>query len=135
MRLFGTCLIVLAVALATGTRAWSASYAKGVDVSNWQGTVDWIQVGDDGYTFMFAKATEGTTFTDITYAVNRAGAQGVGMRLGAYHFARPAGSGDAARRARSRRQITSSTSRSRRAETCLPFSTWKPTAGSHPRRS
>ena len=41
-------------------------------------TVDWLQVGDDGYTFMFAKATEGTTFTDITYSVNRAGASGVG---------------------------------------------------------
>ncbi len=96
MRLFATCLMVVVVALATGTRACAATFAKGVDVSNWQGTVDWIQVGDDGYTFMFAKATEGTTFTDITYAVNRAGAQGVGMRLGAYHFARPAGSGDAA---------------------------------------
>ena len=95
MRLSLTCLVVLAAGLMLAAPAGAQTYANGVDVSNWQGMVDWIQVGDDGYTFMFAKATEGTTFTDITYAVNRAGAQGVGMRLGAYHFARPAGTGDA----------------------------------------
>jgi len=92
----GRTIAVLAAALALCAPAAAATYAKGVDVSNWQGAVDWLQVGDDGYSFMFAKATEGTTFTDITYAVNRAGVQGVGLRLGAYHFARPAGSGDAA---------------------------------------
>jgi GH25 family lysozyme M1 (1,4-beta-N-acetylmuramidase) len=96
MPLLGTCLIAVAAALATCAPAGAVTFATGVDVSNYQGTIDWIQVGGDGNTFVFAKATEGTTFTDITYAVNRAGAQGVGLRLGAYHFARPAGSGDAA---------------------------------------
>jgi len=86
---------VLAAALALCAPAAAATYAKGVDVSHWQSTIDWLQVGGDGYSFMFAKATEGTTYTDITYAINRAGAQGVGLRLGAYHFGRPAGSGDA----------------------------------------
>lgn len=72
--------------------ATAATYAKGVDVSNYQGTVDWLQVSGAGYTFAFAKASEGTTFTDVTYALNRSGTSGIGMRLGAYHFARPAGS-------------------------------------------
>ncbi|HEX7525125.1 MAG TPA: glycoside hydrolase family 25 protein, partial [Gaiellaceae bacterium] len=94
--MIGRSIAVLVAALALCAPAAAATFAKGVDVSNWQGAVDWLQVGDDGYSFMFAKATEGTTFTDITYAVNRAGVQGVGLRLGAYHFARPAGSGDAA---------------------------------------
>jgi GH25 family lysozyme M1 (1,4-beta-N-acetylmuramidase) len=95
-RLIGTGLAAVAAALLLSPPAGAVTYAKGVDVSNWQGSVDWLQVGDDGYSFMFAKATEGTTFTDITYAVNRAGVQGVGLRLGAYHFARPAGASDAA---------------------------------------
>jgi GH25 family lysozyme M1 (1,4-beta-N-acetylmuramidase) len=76
--------------------AGAATYARGIDVSNWQGSIDWLQVAGDGYTFAFAKATEGTGFTDVTYAVNRAGTQGLGLRIGAYHFARPEGSGDAA---------------------------------------
>jgi GH25 family lysozyme M1 (1,4-beta-N-acetylmuramidase) len=73
----------------------AATYAKGVDVSNYQGSIDWLQVAGDGYSFAFAKASEGTTFTDITYALNRTGAPGVGVRLGAYHFARPSGTSDA----------------------------------------
>jgi GH25 family lysozyme M1 (1,4-beta-N-acetylmuramidase) len=78
------------VLVATG-----ATYAQGVDVSNWQGSIDWLQVSSSGYTFAFAKATENTSFTDITFALNRTGTSGVGLRLGAYHFARPSGTSDA----------------------------------------
>src|SRR5919109_1451709 len=85
-------LIALAalVLVATG-----ATYAQGVDVSNWQGSIDWLQVSSSGYTFAFAKATENTNFTDVTFALNRTGTNGVGLRLGAYHFARPSGTSDA----------------------------------------
>ena len=87
-------LAVAAAGLAAAPGAGAASYAKGLDVSHWNGSVDWIQVVGGGYTFLFAKATEGTTLTDPTYAINRAGTNGIGMRFGAYHFARPGGSGD-----------------------------------------
>jgi len=88
-------LALVAAALVAPAAANAASYAKGIDVSNWNGSIDWIQVAGDGYSFLFAKATEGTTFTDVTYAINRAGTQGLGLRLGAYHFARPVGTSDA----------------------------------------
>src|SRR5436305_840643 len=79
------------VLLASG-----ATFAKGVDVSNYQGSsIDWPQVAAAGYTFAFAKASEGTTFTDATYASNRTGTRSAGLLLGAYHFARPAGTNDA----------------------------------------
>jgi lysozyme len=78
--------------LALVVVATAATYAKGVDVSNYQGTIDWLSVSGAGYSFAFAKASEGTTFTDVTYALNRSGTNGIGMRLGAYHFARPTGS-------------------------------------------
>jgi len=89
----GSRVIALA-ALVLVTSA--ATYDKGVDVSNHQGSaIDWPQVAGAGYTFAFAKASEGTTFTDVTYALNRSGANAAGIVLGAYHFARPAGTGDA----------------------------------------
>jgi GH25 family lysozyme M1 (1,4-beta-N-acetylmuramidase) len=94
-----TAVAVLAAALVLCAPAGAATHAKGLDVSHWQGPIDWLQVAGAGNTFVFAKATEGTTITDVTYAINRAGAQGVGMELGAYHFARPGGSTDAARTA------------------------------------
>ena len=87
-------VLVLAAAVASGAQA--ATYAKGVDVSHWQGPIQWLQVAGASYTFAFGKATEGKTLVDPTYSINRSGAETVGLRFGAYHFARPGGAGDAA---------------------------------------
>ena len=62
----------------------------GIDVSNNNGTVDWAAVARSGVTFAFLKATEGLTFADGTYASNRTAAKAHGIKVGAYHFARPA---------------------------------------------
>jgi GH25 family lysozyme M1 (1,4-beta-N-acetylmuramidase) len=88
-------LAALAIAGALAAPAGAATYASGVDVSHYQGLVNWTQVAAKSYRFTFQKATEGTTFVDATYPVNRAGAEGMGLRFGAYHFARPAGTGPA----------------------------------------
>ncbi len=86
--------LLAAAALAGSARAQTAP--TGIDVSNWQGRIDWVKVAGGGYRFAFAKATEGTTFDDATYPLNRSGTAAVGLRIGAYHFARPTGSTDAA---------------------------------------
>lgn len=62
---------------------------EGIDVSHWQGTIDWNQVAASGKRFAFMKASEGTTLVDDTYAGNRAQAKALGLYVGAYHFARP----------------------------------------------
>ena len=85
---------LVAVALPGGAAA--ATRAKGIDVSHWNGVIDWIRVAGSGYRFVFGKATEGFTLIDPTYSVNRAGTEGFGLRFGAYHFARPSGGSDAA---------------------------------------
>ncbi|WP_285774657.1 GH25 family lysozyme [Microtetraspora sp. NBRC 13810] len=64
----------------------------GIDVSNWQGAVDWARHARDGVAFGFAKASEGGTFTDKWFARNWAGMRENWMVCGAYHFARPDGS-------------------------------------------
>ncbi len=61
----------------------------GVDVYSGNGTINWNLVHGAGYTFAYAKATEGIGYTDsqyLNYAVNGVNA---GMKMGAYHFARP----------------------------------------------
>ncbi len=88
-------LALATLALAGGAQA-QPSLLSGIDVSNWQHQIDWLAVAGTGQSFVFAKATEGTTFTDVTFALNRSGATGIGLRFGAYHFARPSGSSDAA---------------------------------------
>lgn len=61
----------------------------GIDVSHWNGTIDWDQVAASGKRFAFAKATDGSDYVDPTYATNKAGATANGVVFGAYHFARP----------------------------------------------
>jgi len=61
----------------------------GIDVSHWQGTIDWNQVYDAGYRFAFAKATESTTYVDDYFDTNMQNGHAAGLYMGAYHFARP----------------------------------------------
>ncbi|CAN5723741.1 hypothetical protein BH18ACT15_BH18ACT15_13970 [soil metagenome] len=85
----------LAWGLAPGSPGLSSAAASrflpGVDVSHWQGDIDWARVARAGYRFAFVKATEGRTYSDPLYEANRSGAGRVGVRFGAYHFARPGG--------------------------------------------
>lgn len=61
----------------------------GIDVSHYQGAIDWTQVAASGVRFAFAKATQGQNYVDPTYATNEAGAAAAGIAFGAYDFAHP----------------------------------------------
>ena len=65
------------------------TYLEGIDVSHWQGGIDWSGVAYAGKSFAIMKATEGQTFADSKYAWNHASARAYGIRVGAYHFANP----------------------------------------------
>lgn len=67
----------------------AGSTIKGVDVSHFDGTVDWAAARRDGITFAIIKATEGTTFVDNRFATNWTNTQANGIVHGAYHFFRP----------------------------------------------
>jgi GH25 family lysozyme M1 (1,4-beta-N-acetylmuramidase) len=69
--------------------ASQSSYVEGIDVSKWQGTIDWGLVRASGKRFAIAKATEGVGYEDSQYDANKAGAMANGLAFGAYHFARP----------------------------------------------
>lgn len=59
---------------------------KGVDVSNYQGQIDWQTLADENISFAFIKATEGSTFVDKCFAYNFKEAQDTNLAVGAYHF-------------------------------------------------
>lgn len=58
----------------------------GVDVSSYQGVVDWHTLARQGVDFAFIKATEGSLLQDKQFTVNWTGAAEAGVRSGAYHF-------------------------------------------------
>jgi lysozyme len=59
---------------------------RGIDISHYQGAIDWSKVKTDGLSFVYVKATEGADGVDDDFAANWAGAKGAGLARGAYHF-------------------------------------------------
>ena len=59
---------------------------RGVDVSAYQGKIDWQTLASQGIDFAFIKATEGSGFTDKRFEYNYSEAQKTDLRIGAYHF-------------------------------------------------
>jgi lysozyme len=58
----------------------------GIDVSKWQGKIDWASVKAAGTQFAFIKATEGGDHVDERFSENWHGARQAGVPRGAYHF-------------------------------------------------
>ena len=58
----------------------------GVDVSKYQGDIDWPELRRHGASFAFIKATEGDDHSDVSFRRNWDGAAHAGIPRGAYHF-------------------------------------------------
>ncbi len=58
----------------------------GVDVSRWQGDIDWVKLRSQGANFAFIKATDGGDHLDPMFMKNWRGADAAGIKRGAYHF-------------------------------------------------
>ncbi|HXG79785.1 MAG TPA: GH25 family lysozyme [Methyloceanibacter sp.] len=69
-----------------GVAAAHAMPIQGIDVSYWQGDIDWTKVREAGIHFAFIKATEGGDHLDPKFAENWEAAKRAGIARGAYHF-------------------------------------------------
>ena len=94
-------LILLAVLLAgTGAGGWlvytgrirlnhpseSRYPVRGVDVSHYQGKIDWHVLSAQSIHFAYIKATEGSSLVDEYFAQNWKDAHETPLYVGAYHF-------------------------------------------------
>lgn len=59
---------------------------RGIDVSHYQGEIDWDTLAKEDIQFAYIKATEGSQSKDEQFDVNWSEAQDKGLRIGAYHF-------------------------------------------------
>ena len=85
---------MMALALAPGT-ALAGKRPLGIDVSRFQGTIDWTLVPGSGVKFAFVAASRGngtdcavrpeSCGADPFFATNRVNAKAAGLRVGAYH--------------------------------------------------
>lgn len=58
----------------------------GVDVSRWQGEIDWPKLRSQGANFAYIKATDGGDHLDPMFKKNWRAADAAGLKRGAYHF-------------------------------------------------
>jgi lysozyme len=72
--------------LTTNNRHLRVDY-DGIDVSHYQGVIDWYRVGEDAdVKFVYIKATEGSDHADSLYERNLQGAIGAEIPVGSYHY-------------------------------------------------
>jgi GH25 family lysozyme M1 (1,4-beta-N-acetylmuramidase) len=90
--------LLLALGLATvAAPAQAGTRAIGIDVSRFQGAINWPEVAGSGIRFAFVQASRGSGADctvkpaqcgpDPYFAANRLGAESAGIRVGAYHRA------------------------------------------------
>lgn len=68
------------------------SWTPGVDVSRWQGAMDWQKAREAGARFAFIRATDGTGYVDPFLEPNVSAAQTAGILTGCFHLFRPGSS-------------------------------------------
>jgi GH25 family lysozyme M1 (1,4-beta-N-acetylmuramidase) len=62
---------------------------EGIDVSKWQGAIDWDAVAGDGIAFAFIRTSHGLGILDEYYATNWSEARRVGILRGTYQYFSP----------------------------------------------
>ncbi|KAL4254587.1 Lysozyme [Abortiporus biennis] len=87
-------LITTVLAALVSTAAAEPTLVKranpqGIDVSHYQGAVNFKTAKANGIAFAYIKATEGTTFIDPEFNTNYVAATNAGIIRGGYHFAHP----------------------------------------------
>ncbi len=87
--------VAVALLALLATTSAMAQRPLGIDVSSYQGgSINWTDVKNDGISFAYVKAAEGSpaggfSIQDPDFAINEAGAAAAGISVGAYYYAHP----------------------------------------------
>ncbi len=76
------------------------SVLRGIDVSRFQGTIDWDAVREDGISFAILRVggrfqSSGEIYDDLMFESNYAGASAAGLRIGCYFYSQAANTEEA----------------------------------------
>lgn len=69
-----------------GKRLAAVSKFKGIDISHYNGNINFAKVKAAGIQVVYIKATEGTTYVDSYLSAHYNGAKSAGLKTGFYHF-------------------------------------------------
>lgn len=78
--------IILLVYFLTFAIKDTSEQILGIDVSHHQKKINWDAVKEQGVSFVYIKATEGSTLKDSLFRYNYDHAKNAGVLVGAYHY-------------------------------------------------
>ena len=64
----------------------SSEIYEGIDVSNWQGNINFTEVANSGIQVVYIKATQGTRYVSPTFEQSYQNAKTNGLKIGFYHY-------------------------------------------------
>jgi len=84
-----TLIVMLLLAITIPAFAFPPSsdeIYEGIDVSEWQGTIDFKAVSDSGIDIVYIRASEGSDYIDPYFRENYENAKANGFKTGFYHY-------------------------------------------------
>ena len=64
----------------------SSQVYDGIDVSDWQGYIDYSKVKQSGIEIVYIKSSQGSNIKDPYFDINYENAKNNGLKVGFYHF-------------------------------------------------
>lgn len=65
---------------------WGDVIYQGIDVSGWQGNINYAEVKNSGIEIVYMKSSEGRSFVDTYFNQNYTNAKANGLKVGFYHY-------------------------------------------------
>ena len=81
-----TLIVFVNIDLTYAITASSSEQYQGIDVSDWQGYIDYSSVKADGIDVVYIKASQGNNIKDAYFDINYENAKANGLKVGFYHF-------------------------------------------------
>lgn len=78
--------LIALICLSAAQPVFAADQHRGIDVSQWQGSIDYDQVKKSGIKIVYIKAGEGSSSVDPYFERNYRQAKRYGLDIGFYHF-------------------------------------------------
>ncbi len=88
LKIFGGLIIIIIFLPISvfATIASSSNIYEGIDVSNWQGYIDYASVRNSGIEIVYIKSSQGSNIVDPYFRINYNNAKSNGLKVGFYHF-------------------------------------------------
>ncbi|MDA3731330.1 LysM peptidoglycan-binding domain-containing protein [Niameybacter massiliensis] len=79
-------LLLSTICFASSLSPSSNTLYNGIDVSEWQGNIDFSQVKDSGIDIVYIRTGEGSNYIDAYFNTNYKNAKAAGLNIGFYHY-------------------------------------------------